>query len=322
MSLVDGAALVVLAALTLYAVLGGADFGGGVWDLLATGPRREAQRDAVTHAIGPVWEANHVWLIFAWVAAFTCFPLAYADIVTYLNAPLTIALLGIVLRGAAFVFRNYGTESVALARTWTVVFGAASIIAPFFLADTAGAIASGKYAWTSPFALAAGVFGLALCAQIAAVFLVRETSDAALREDFRRRAVRATIAIWIIGLVPVLLARSAEPQLFAALTRPPAGVAILVAMALGLILMLLLARRQDTLARVAVGAEALAILIGWFGAQAPAIVPGHWTLESAAAPSATLAAFLIAAAGGAVFLIPSMSLLYAVFKGGRLRRAA
>ena len=177
MTPVLGAALIALAAVVLYSVLGGADFGGGVWDLLATGPRRNAQRDTISDAIGPVWEANHVWLIFVIVALFTCFPLAYADIATNLNAPLTIALLGIVLRGAAFVFRNYASDSPRLARSWTLVFGASSLLAPFFLGDAAGALATGRYAWTSPFALAVGLFAVALCAQVAAVFLLRETDD-------------------------------------------------------------------------------------------------------------------------------------------------
>ncbi len=314
MSLAAGAAAVVVAALTLYAILGGADFGGGVWDLLASGPRREAQRDTITHAIGPVWESNHVWLIFAWVALFTCFPPAYADVGTYLNAPLTLALVGIVLRGAAFVFRNYASDDPALARTWSVVFGAASIIAPFFLGDAIGALATGRYDWTSPFALSVGVFNVALCAQVAAVFLVAETDDASLRDDFRRRAIRATLAVWIAGLIPAALARYAEPMFFDALLGPTARIAILVALVLGIAVMLLIVRRNATLARIAAGAEVVAVLAGWFGAQMPSLVPTRWTLESAAAPPATLTAFLIAAACGAVVLIPSLLYLFAIFK--------
>lgn len=308
-------AAIALIALTLYAIFGGADFGGGVWDLFASGPRRDAQRDTISHAIGPVWESNHVWLIFAWVALFTCFPLAYADLATYLNAPLTLGLLGIVLRGAAFVFRNYTSDNVALARTWTVVFGASSLLAPFFLGDAVGALATGRYAWTSPFALAVGLFDVALCAQIAAVFLVRESADRALRDDFRRRAVRATVAVWIAGLLPALLARSTEPQFFAALTSRTAAFAIALAVLLGIAVMVLIARHRDTLARIAVGAEAVAVLAGWFGAQAPQLVPGRYTLESAAAAPAMLEAFAFAAAGGAVVLIPSLIALFAVFKG-------
>ncbi|HEV3087672.1 MAG TPA: cytochrome d ubiquinol oxidase subunit II [Candidatus Elarobacter sp.] len=314
MSAVAVAAAVVVAALTLYAIFGGADFGGGVWDLLASGPRRDAQRDTITHAIGPVWESNHVWLIFAWVALFTCFPPAYADIATYLNAPLTLALLGIVLRGAAFVFRNFAADNPALARSWSVVFGASSIIAPFFLGDAVGAIATGRYAWTSPFALSVGLFNVALCAQVAAVFLIGETDDRALRDDLRRRAIRATIAVWVVGLIPAAFARYAEPAFFAALTGSTARVAIAIAVVLGIMVMLFVARRQENLARASVGAEAVAVLAGWFGAQAPQLVPGRWTLESAAAPTATLTAFSIAVACGAVLLIPSLLYLFTIFK--------
>jgi cytochrome d ubiquinol oxidase subunit II len=313
-SALTAASSVAVAALVLYSVFGGADFGGGVWDLLASGPRRERQRDAITDAIGPVWESNHVWLIFAWVALFTCFPPAYADICTYLNAPLTLALVGIVLRGAAFVFRNYASDNPVIARTWSVVFGIASLIAPFFLGDTIGALATGRYAWTSPFALAVGLFNVTLCAQVAAVFLIAETLDRDLRDDFRRRAIYATATVWSVGLIPVLLARTAEPQLFAALLGPTALIAVVLAVLLGLAVMLTVAVRNERLARIAVGAEVVAVLAGWFGAQAPELVPGRWTLASAAAPPATLEAFLIAVAGGTVVLVPSLIYLFAVFK--------
>lgn len=323
-----GAALVGLAAVALYAVFGGADFGGGVWDLLATGPRRNAQRAAISDAIGPVWESNHVWLIFAWVVGFTCFPPAYADVATNLNAPLTFALAGIVLRGAAFVFRNYASDAKTLARGWTAVFGASSIIAPFFLGDAVGALATGRYAWTSPLALAVGLFAVGLCAQVAAVFLLRETSDPPLLADFRRRAIRATVAVWILGLVPILVARASEPGLLRELSGPASIAAIVCAMLLGIGVLFAVATRRDVLARAFAGAEVLAVLGGWFGAQAPALVPGRWTVASAASPPATLDAFLVAAAGGAVVLIPSLWLLFAVFKGpvragrvGRLRAA-
>src|ERR1700691_3421890 len=132
MSALDGAALIALPGILLYAILGGADFGGGVWELLASGPRREQQRTVITEAIGPVWEANHVWLIFVIVTLFTCFPAAFADIATGVNTPLALALLGIVLRGSAYAFRNYAMDEPGVPHFWLVVFGSASIIAPFF----------------------------------------------------------------------------------------------------------------------------------------------------------------------------------------------
>ena len=301
-------------AMSLYAVLGGADFGGGVWDLLATGPRRAQQRAAITEAIGPVWEANHVWLIFAIVTSFTCFPPAFADISIGLYAPLSFALVGIVLRGAAFVFRNYAGEATAFERTLTVVFGAASLLAPFFLGDALGALATGRYAWTSPFALAVGLFAVTMCAQIAATFILREVHDVAVRTDFRIRAVRATVAVWIAGALPIALAAATEPQLITALRHPVASAAIVVAVIAGLAVIACVVSCRDLAARFAVALEAVAVLGGWFGGQAPALVPGRYTFTSAASSDAMIVAFLVATACGAVLLIPSLVLLLRVFK--------
>jgi cytochrome d ubiquinol oxidase subunit II len=301
-------------AMSLYAVLGGADFGGGVWDLLASGPRSAQQRHAITEAIGPVWEANHVWLIFAIVTSFTCFPAAYADISIGLYAPLSLALVGIVLRGAAFVFRNYASDAPGITYTWTGIFGAASLLAPFFLGDAIGALATGRYAWTSPFALAVGAFAVTICAQIAAVFILKEIEDDAVRGDFRTRAVRATAAVWVVGAVPLAIAALMEPVPMAALLHPVAIAAVAVALVAGLIVIACVLTHRDGIARAAVGLEAVAVLGGWFGGQAPALVPGRYTFMSAAAGDATLVAFLVAAACGGVLLIPSLILLFRVFK--------
>jgi cytochrome d ubiquinol oxidase subunit II len=315
MSLVAGVALVALLGIVLYAIFGGADFGGGVWDLLATGPRSAAQRAAISEAIGPVWEANHVWLIFVLVTLWTCFPPAFADIATGLNTPLAIALLGIVLRGSAFAFRNYAADEPRIARPWTIVFGSASTITPFFFGAAAGGIATGRYDWTSPFALCVGVFAVALCAQLAAVFLLLESEDPALRRDFHRRAIMATVGVWILGAAPVLLAGRSYPALFAAMHSTAALIAIVGTVALGIVVMACVALRSYLAARIAVGIEVAGVLAGWFGAQAPALVPGRLTLSSAASPDATLVAFLVAVACGAVILIPSLSYLFSVFKG-------
>jgi cytochrome d ubiquinol oxidase subunit II len=301
-------------AMSLYAVLGGADFGGGVWDLLATGPRRTQQRAAITEAIGPVWEANHVWLIFAIVTSFTCFPAAYADVEIGLYAPLSFALVGIVLRGAAFVFRNYAQDSPLLAATLTVVFGAASLLAPFFLGDALGALATGRYAWTSPFALFVGVFAVTICAQVAAVFILNEIHAEDVRNDFRTRAIRATIAVWIAGAIPMGIATATEPAIVVALLHPIALAAIAIALVAGVAVIACVIARRLLLARSAVAIEAVAVLGGWFGGQAPALVPGKFTFTSAAASDAMLVAFLAASACGAVLLIPSLILLFRIFK--------
>jgi cytochrome d ubiquinol oxidase subunit II len=301
-------------AMSLYAVLGGADFGGGVWDLLATGPRRAQQRTAITEAIGPVWEANHVWLIFVIVTSFTCFPAAYADVEIGLYAPLSFALVGIVLRGAAFVFRNYAQDVPYLARTLTIVFGSASLLAPFFLGDALGGLATGRYAWTSPFALAVGIFAVTICAQIAAVFIIKEIADGDVRNDFRTRAIRATIAVWITGAIPVAIAAAREPAIITELLHPVALIAVGLALIAGLAVIACVIARRATLARAGVAIEAVAVLGGWFSGQAPALVPGKYTFTSAAASDAMLIAFLAASACGALLLIPSLVLLFRVFK--------
>jgi cytochrome d ubiquinol oxidase subunit II len=137
-------AAAILVALSGYALLGGADFGGGVWDALASGPRRDRQRALIADAIAPVWEANHVWLVIVVVLLFTGFPPAFAELATVLHVPLTLVLVGIVLRGSAFTFRTYDSQRSAVQRRWGMIFSAASIITPLFLGVCVGAIASGK----------------------------------------------------------------------------------------------------------------------------------------------------------------------------------
>jgi cytochrome d ubiquinol oxidase subunit II len=301
-------------AMILYAVLGGADFGGGVWDLLASGPRAQAQRDAITHAIGPVWEANHVWLIYILVLSWTCFPAAYADVAVGLYAPLSFALIGIVLRGAAFVFRNYATQSRALTRSWEVVFGVASLVAPFFLGDAIGSLATGSYAWRSPFALSVGLFAVAVCAQTAAVFILLDIDDAAVRDDFRRRAVRATVGVWVVGIIPAALTATTMPQILHALDPAPAAAAVVVALLAGVAVIAGALRHNDVFARAAVAVESAAILGGWFGGQAPYLIPGRYTFAQASSSDAMIVAFLIATGIGFAVLIPSLVVLFRVFK--------
>ena len=304
-------ASVLLLGIALYAIFGGADFGGGVWDLFATGPRREAQREAIAHAMGPVWETNHVWLIFIIVMLFSGFPSLFATISIALYIPLTFILLGIILRGAAFAFRAQSTAS----RIWGRVFGIASTITPFLYGAAAGAVAQGSFAWTSPFALAIGTFALAVCAQLAAVFLTLETGDEALRGDFEQRAVLASCAVAVIGAVALYLARVSAPQVFATLFYPRALVCVGAAMGSGVILLGLLWKRRFHAARIVAVLETLAILCGWFAAQEPYVIPPHLSIFAVAAPDATIVAMLWTLGIGSIILIPSLCLLFAVFKG-------
>jgi cytochrome d ubiquinol oxidase subunit II len=310
--------LIGLGALTLYALFGGADFGGGVWDLLAAGPRRDAQRETIAHALGPVWETNHVWLIFVIVLMFTCFPAAFAALAVGLYVPLTFVLVGIILRGAAFAFRSQANDADRQTETLGRLFGIASVMTPFFFGAAAGGLAAGNFAWYSPFALTVGVFAVVLCAQIAAVFLTLE-SDGALREDFRIRALAATGAVAVVAALTPLVAALTMPTTFAALTSHGAPLDVALTALAGLTLVVALWQRRYQLARVLVGCETVGILAGWYLAQAGFIIPGITTLAAAAAPATTLHVFIWLVAIGAVFLIPSLLLLFGLFKTSRSR---
>jgi len=228
-SLPDTLAGVILAALTAYVLLGGADFGGGVWDLLASGPRKARQRDLIAHAIGPVWEANHVWLILAIVLLFTCFPRAFATMAVGLHVPLTLMLIGIVLRGSAFVFQSYGGGGGR-------VFATASLVTPVLLGICVGAVASGTVwfgvrdgtfvtsfirSWFTPFAFAVGIFTLACFAFLAAVYLTLEAKDTELQEDFRLRAIAAGAAVFALAVLGLAVFPQAPPVMKESSRSPP-----------------------------------------------------------------------------------------------------
>ncbi|MGH7657187.1 MAG: cytochrome d ubiquinol oxidase subunit II, partial [Gemmatimonadales bacterium] len=217
---------VIALALNAYVILAGADFGGGVWDLLARGPRREEQRRLIANAIGPIWEANHVWLILAVVLLFTCFPPVYARLGVVLHIPLTLMLFGIVLRGSAFVFRGHFTSHDPASHRWGRVFAIASLVTPILLGISIGAVASGRVGsaegsfsqtylepWLTPFALGVGIMALVLFAFLAAVYLTLEAEEKMLREDFRRRALATGIVAFPVAMGVLFLARSGAPMI-------------------------------------------------------------------------------------------------------------
>jgi cytochrome bd ubiquinol oxidase subunit II len=345
-SLADLLAATIFIALNAYALLAGADFGGGVWDLLARGPRKQAQRELVAEAIGPVWEANHVWLILALVLLFTGFPSAFARLGTLLHIPLSLALIGIVLRGAAFTFWRYGGAGAgapedAAARRWGEVFAIASLITPLLLGMTTGAIASGALGdparapgasagfaatyvapWLTPFTLSVGLFALVAFAFLAAVYLPLETRDLGLQEDFRRRALGAGVVLLPTAGLALLASGPYAPRirdtlLFAAWALP---LQLLTALA-AVTALAALWRRRWRLARVAAPGQVSLILWGWALGQYPAIVPPDLTIAAAAAPAATLRLELGALALGAVVLFPSLGYLFRVFKRVGRRRS-
>ncbi|MBW6502798.1 cytochrome d ubiquinol oxidase subunit II [bacterium] len=318
----------VLGSLVLYALFGGADFGGGFWDLLARGPRAADRRRLIANAIGPVWETNHVWIILAIVVLFTAFPEAFAVVCTALFIPVTIVLAGIVLRGAAFAFHAYRLHEERGAGWWGAVFASASLVTPVFLGVVFGAISSGRIRatdplafpgdvrlWLSPFPIAVGFLALSSFAFLAAVYLVLETNDSGLREEFRRDSFRSAAALVFLSGVTLAVAAFDAQEFFRSLTGSPWSIPIVaaeVAAAAGAIVSLAL--RRYPLARACAAAQVSLLLIGWGMAQYPYLVRPDITVFSAAASSGTLRYLLGALAAGAVLLFPAIFFLLWVFK--------
>ncbi|MFL5732494.1 MAG: cytochrome d ubiquinol oxidase subunit II, partial [Chloroflexia bacterium] len=271
-TLVAGLALL---ALTAYTLLAGADFGGGVWDFFARGPRAREQREAIAQAMGPVWEANHVWIIFLLVILFTGFPIAFAALSEALFIPFHLLLLGIILRGAAFVFRAHGAEEAGPQRAWARTFGTASIITPVLLGMCLGAVSAGEIrvvngqvqvnywtAWLTPLSWACGALALALFAYLAAVYLAVETGGH-LREDFRRRTLVSGGVVVAIAVVLLPLLALEAPRLAEGLLSPQALPVLLVGAALALLSLWAVLTRRFTLARITAAGEVTMLLWGW-----------------------------------------------------------
>lgn len=323
---------VMLISLIGYAVLGGADFGAGVWDLLSSGPRRNRQRRIIADAIGPIWEANHVWLILVIVILFTGFPQAFSVIMTALHIPVTIMLIGIVLRGASFVFRAYDSQEDRVQRRWGRVFAISSTATPVMLGMIVGGISSGEIeyedamvtsgwfnAWVDIFAVAVGGLTLALFAYLAAVFLTVEALDEPdIQEDFRRRALIAAVAVGGFALLVGLLGGDHAPTLQERLldswwSWPLQIFTALVA--IGAIAGLV--TRRFFLARTLAVCQVALILTGWGLALNPYLVVDDVTLAGAAAPGITLKLLLGGLGAGMLVLFPSLYYLFRVFKGQR-----
>jgi cytochrome d ubiquinol oxidase subunit II len=333
------AAAAALAGLMAYAVLAGADFGGGVWDLFATGPRRRAQRDAIAHAMGPVWEANHVWLIFVLVVLFTCFPRGYAPLVTALFVPLHLVLIGIILRGAAFVFRGYGPGETNLPqgasavrrvgnyRLWGAVFGAASVISPLLLGASFGVVTAGdvrvdpagivrlNHPWIglTPYPLACGLLALSTCAYLAAVYLMVET-DGDLRDDFRRRAIFAGTTTALLAIFVLIVARNEADWFFRQLlSRRALPILIAGGVCFAGSAVAVFGRRYR-LARLFAAGQTILMLLGWGLAHREYVIyPDVRTLD-ARGSIATIRFLLLSLPVGLGLLIPSLALLFRVFK--------
>jgi len=325
MPLEDLAAGVVLLGLIAYAMFGGADFGGGVWTALASGPRAAQQREAILRAMGPVWETNHVWLILIIVALFTAFPPAFADLFTALLVPLVIALVGIVFRGAAFAFRHFGHGTEAGLPGMAAVFSVASVITPLTMGMALGAIAGGHIAiedgvvtsgiwepWLRPFSIFCGLIALTICGFLAAYYMtVRATGE--MQEEFRNRGLLASFLLGALTTSALPVAYWDAEPFWDELADPTALAVIAAAVVMGLTSLVVLWRRWYVLAPpVAAGTVAL-VIAGWGAAQHPYFILPDERISDVAAGDATLTALLISLAIGAIILIPSLALLYVTF---------
>ena len=319
------AAVAIVLSLSVYALTGGADFGGGIWDLLAFGPRAGRQREVIARALAPIWEADHVWLIAAIVLFFTAFPTAFAAVTVSLNIPLSLMLIGIVLRGSAFIFRSLIGPRSRLYRRWSLVFAVSSAITPVMLGITIGAIMSGKIrsagepdfvrSWLAPFPLAIGLFFLTLVAFLAAVYLTLETDEPDLRGDFRRRAWLALGASAGLAGGCLYLAREGAPLIFENIRHARWAVPLLVlTTALGAGSAAALKKQLYWWARLFAAATVGGVLLVWALSQYPYLVVPDFSLANTAASTSVLRPMLAVFCIGLALVTPAFLYLYAIFK--------
>lgn len=328
MTLADALLALTWLGVTAYTLFGGADFGAGFWDLLAGG--RETgwpMRRLIEKTLGPIWEANHVWLIFVLVVLWTAFPAAFAAITSTLIVPLTLAAVGIIFRGAAFAFRKE-MPTLGQKELFGAAFALSSVVTPFFLGATAGAVASGRVppgnaqgdlltSWWNPTGITTGVWGVGLCAYLAVVYLTREAqrdqASAALVERLRRRALVTGAVMGALAIAGLLVIRADAPVLWAGFRARGWPLALLSGLA-GLTSLLLLARRRFVLARATSALAVAAVIWGWAAAQYPHLLLGSLTIQQAAAPEVTLRAMLISLLAGSFLLVPSLVYLFLLFQ--------
>ncbi|SDK38445.1 cytochrome d ubiquinol oxidase subunit II [Nonomuraea jiangxiensis] len=328
--------LFILAGLAAYTVLAGADFGAGLWTLLARRGRtgRAKAVDHARHAMGPVWEANHVWLIFVLVVCWTAYPVAFGSITSTLAVPLFIAAVGIILRGASYALRGQ-LDDARGRRPVENLFALSSILTPFALGTVVGGIASGRVpvgnaagdlitSWLNPTSMAIGVLAVASGGFLAAVYLAadaRRLREPALELDFRARALVSGVCAGVLAIAGLVVVHFDAPALFAGLTRDGGAAMVGVSAAAGLATLLLVWRERFGPARALAALAVTAIVAGWGLAQRPRFLPGL-TLTQAAAGRATLMAVIVAGVIGALVLLPSLILLFRLFLRGHLDPSA
>jgi cytochrome d ubiquinol oxidase subunit II len=332
MSLADVCLGFILLGITAYAVLGSADFGAGFWDLTAGGARRGGRiRGMVERSMSPVWEANHVWLIFVLVILWTAFPVAFGSIFSTLSLPLFVAAIGIIFRGTAFALRGQAA-TINEARVLGAVFALSSVLVPFFLGATIGGVASGRVpvgnaagdlvtSWWNPTSVMAGLVAVLTGAFLAAVYMAGDSQRAELPDlvrAFRARALGAGVVTGVAAAVGLIVLRGDARSLYDSLTSGFCLSMVIVSALGGVGTIGLVWSERYGLARVTAAVAVAAIVVGWVVAQKPYILPPHLTIDEAKASHATLTAVVIGVAAGLVILVPSLWFLYRLVLQGRL----
>jgi len=324
-STADVCAVILWIGVTLYAIFGGADFGAGIWDLLAgSGERAERVREQIDRSIGAVWEANHVWLIFVLVVLWTAFSTAFSAIFSTLYIPLALAALGIVLRGSGFAFRHALPGPIQ--RPASRVFGAASVLTPFFMGTVVGAIASGEVpaagdgdptgSWIGFLPLVTGALFVVVATYTAGVFLTHDSGaaggDEGLRDYFARRSLFAAVVAGAAAVVGVIALHADGRYVYDGLTSWP-GIALVGLSAIcGLVVLGLLMTGRSRGLRVAAVGAGTAVIWGYFAAAFPYILPTSLTISGAAGSSTTLTWVIGVFIVAALTVLPSLGLLYAL----------
>jgi cytochrome d ubiquinol oxidase subunit II len=319
----DAVAVVLFVAVTAYAVLAGADFGAGFWDLTAGGAERgERPRELVDHSIGPVWEANHVWLILVLVVLWTAFPETFASIMLTLFVPLTLAALGIVLRGSSFAFRKSLGRTPGR-RVLLAVFAISSILVPYCMGAVAGGVASGRVpeggkagdpwsSWVNPTSIVAGLLAVSVAAYLASVYLVWDAhrlSDPSMVEYFRRRAAVMAVVVGVVGFAGIFVLRADARYVFDGMTARALPLVLLSGLC-GIGSLILLLRASHRGARVLAAGAVASVIWAWGVAQWPYMLPTTLKVSDAAAPSGTLTTVLVVFGAFAVLILPSLVFLY------------
>ena len=321
----------VLTGLVFYVVLGGADFGAGLWQLLAgRGAPAQRIRDHAHHAMGPVWEANHVWLIFVLTVLWTGYPQVFASIASTLSIPFFVAAVGIILHGGAYALRS-GTRTAREVRMVETVLSVSSILTPLALGMVVGAIAGGRVpvgnaagdpvtSWLNPLSVTIGLISVAFSAYLAAVFLSADAvrrGEAGLAERFRARAFVSGAVAGVAAVAGLVALRSDAPDLYHELVLGRGLPALAVSVVAGLATLGLVRRRRYEPARYTAALAVAAVIAGWALAQEPDLLPGY-TIHQAAAPRDTMIALIVAVIAGGIILFPALAVLFRLMLAGQL----